>query len=226
MVKHEYRWRHLALLICILLLTAVTPFVESYEHGILVLNVIAAALLVAGSYALSERRRLFVAAIVLSLVSVVATALLVLFPGHWTVLAAHSAVIILITFFAIAILGYVLRRGRITSDRIFAAICVYLLIGFAWSFGYSLLEELMPGSFGSMPSIQASHYEARVMRLRYFSFMTLTTVGYGDVTPRTQAAQTMALFEAVMGQIYLTVLIARLVGLHIAHAELQRGDNS
>ena len=64
----------------------------------------------------------------------------------------------------------------------------------------------------------ANDYAGRVMQLRYFSFMTLTTVGYGDVVPRSAGARTMAVLEAVMGQIYLAVLVARLVGLHIVHA--------
>ena len=115
------------------------------------------------------------------------------------------------------ILGYVLRSGRVTIDRIFAAVCVYMLIGFAWTFAYALLEEIAPGSFAALPEIGRNDDVARVLRLRYFSFMTLTTVGYGDILPRSSAARTMAVLEAVMGQIYLMVLVARLVGLHIVH---------
>ena len=93
-----------------------------------------------------------------------------------------------------------------------------MLLGYTWTFTYALLDELQPGSFAA-PSVPASHDQtARVMQLRYFSFMTLKTVGYGDVVPRSGAARTMAVLEAVMGQIYLTVLVARLVGLHIVHA--------
>jgi voltage-gated potassium channel Kch len=58
----------------------------------------------------------------------------------------------------------------------------------------------------------------RVLQMRYFSFTTLTTVGYGDIIPHSAAARTLASLEAVTGQIYLTVLVARLVGLHIVHA--------
>jgi hypothetical protein len=75
MATHEYRWRHLALLISILLVFVFTPFAVTFRQGILVLNIIAAAVLVAGSYALSERRHLFVIAIVLSAISVITTAL-------------------------------------------------------------------------------------------------------------------------------------------------------
>jgi len=99
---------------------------------------------------------------------------------------------------------------------------VYLLLEFAWSYAYALLDEIQPGSFAASTEVGRNDYVARVMQLRYFSFMTLTTVGYGDVLPRSSTARTMAALEAVMGQIYLTVLVARLVGLHIVHANASR----
>jgi voltage-gated potassium channel len=220
MATHEHRWRHLALLICILLVFVFTPFAVTFRHGILVLNIIAAAVLVAGSYALSERRHLFVIAIVLSAVSVIGTALLIWFHQHWAELVSYICIIVLIAFFSITILGYVFSSGRVTMDRIFAAICVYMLIGFAWSFAYALLDEIAPGSFVAVTETSRNDYVGRVQQLRYFSFMTLTTVGYGDVVPRSPAARTMASLEAVMGQIYLAVLVARLVGLYIVHSHV------
>jgi hypothetical protein len=225
MATREYRWRHLSLLISIMLLFIVSPFAATFRHGILMLNVIAATVLVAGSYALSERKHLFAIAIVLSVISIVASWYLINFPSHWAVVVSHTSVVVLIAFFSITILGYVLRGGRITLDKIFAAICVYLLIGYAWTFAYSLLEELVPGSLSVLSGAGQSDFVSRVMQLRYFSFMTLTTVGYGDVLPRSQAARTMAIFEAVMGQIYLAVLVARLVGLHIVHATGLHSDD-
>ena len=92
-----------------------------------------------------------------------------------------------------------------------------MLVGYGWTFAYALLDETLPGSFATVTQIGPNDYIGRVMQLRYFSFMTLTTVGYGDVVPRSSAARTMAVLEAVMGQFYLAVLIARLVGLHIVH---------
>jgi voltage-gated potassium channel Kch len=218
MARHEYRWRHLALLISILLLFAVTPFAATFRHGILVLDMAATAILVAGTYALSERKHLFIIAVVLSLISIIAAVLLLVFAERWAVILEHICVVILVAFFSVSILSYVLGSGRVTIDRIFAAVCVYLLIGFAWTFAYALLEEIVPGSFTALPEVGRNDYVARVLRLRYFSFMTLTTVGYGDIVPRSSAARTMAVLEAVMGQIYLMVLVARLVGLHIVHA--------
>jgi Ion channel len=220
MATREYRWRHLALLISILLLFAVTPLAVTFRHGLLILDVAAATILVAASYALSERKHLFTIAVVLSVISIIAAGLLLVFPQRWAVLLEHGCVVVLVTFFSVSILGYVLRTGRVTVDRIFAAVCVYMLIGFAWTFAYAFLEEIAPGSFVALSETGQNDYVARVLRLRYFSFMTLTTVGYGDIIPRSPAARTMAMLEAVMGQIYLMVLVARLVGLHIVHSHV------
>jgi len=88
----------LALLISILLLFVVAPFVVSLHHGILVMNVISVAVLVAGSYALSERKHLFAIAVVLSAITIVGTALLVAFPQPWALLISHSSIIVLVRF--------------------------------------------------------------------------------------------------------------------------------
>jgi hypothetical protein len=216
MTVRDSKWRHFFLLIWILLLFIVSPFVVPLRQGILILNVIGAGFLVAGSYALSERRKLFVVSIILSAISVITTWLLLTFPRHWTALVSHSAIIILLSFFSVTILSYVFGSGRVTADKIFAAICVYLLVGYAWTFIYAILDEIQPGSFANL-IVNERDFPGRVMQLRYFSFMTLTTVGYGDVVPRSSIARTMAALEAVIGQFYLAVLVARLVGLHIVH---------
>ncbi len=219
MVKPKEHWRHLALLISILLLFIVAPLAAGVRQGALILNVIAATVLIAGSYALFERKRLFVVAVALSAISIVATWLLIASRQHWASLLSRSCVILLIVFFSVTILGYVLRSGRVTVDKIFAAICVYMLIGYAWTFTYALIDELQPGSFVALSATAADDYVAREIQFRYFSFITLTTVGYGDILPRSAAARTMAVLEAITGQIYLTVLVARLVGLHIVHGD-------
>jgi hypothetical protein len=217
--------RHLLLLILLLMIFILSPFIVPYYYGPTILNVIAAAVLLSATYAVSARKSFLIFALSLSGVSTVLTFWLAAAPSHWLVVTSHGTLVILISFFAIAILGYVLRSGKVTADKIYGAVCAYLLFGYAWAFVYSLLEEVQPGSFTSVTSMPADDIVGRVMQMRYFSFVTLSTVGYGDIVPHTPAARTMALLEAMLGQFYLVALIGRLVGLHIVHGNSdRRGD--
>ena len=218
MARPKEEWRHLALLVSILFLFIITPTVVAFRHGVLVMNAFAAVVLITGSYTLTRQKRLFLAAVALSITAVIAAWLLLIYPRPRVRIFSNACVIVLVVYFSVTILEYVLRGTRITVDKILAAICVYMLIGYAWTFAYALVEELQPGAFMALSTPRPNDYVARVLEMRYFSFITLTTVGYGDIVPHSGATRTLAALEAVTGQIYLTVLIARLVGLHIVHA--------
>jgi hypothetical protein len=178
---------------------------------------VGATVLLLCTYAVSERKSSVVIAVCLSIISIVTSWLVFVLQQQWTVIVSHACILLLLGFFSISILAHVLRTGRVTADKIYGAICVYLLIGYSWTFAYALLEEILPGSFAPAGAISTDYIE-RVMQLRYFSFTTLTTLGYGDIVPLSPPARTLATLEAVMGQMYLTVLVARLVGLHIIDA--------
>ena len=105
------------------------------------------------------------------------------------------------------LLAAVLAEGRVDAERICAALCVYLLAGIAFGGIFSALEIAAPGSLAGPAPV--AHGDAL-----YFSFVTLATLGYGDVTPVTPPARALAVLEAVFGQLYLAVLIARLVSLY------------
>ncbi|MFH0344445.1 MAG: ion channel [Chromatiales bacterium] len=100
------------------------------------------------------------------------------------------------------------RRGHAVSERIFAALDAYLLAGFAFGAVYWFLERELPGSFG--PAITTLSPQEAV----YLSFFTLTTLGLGNVVPSNGPAQGIMIFEALAGQMYLIVLVARLVSLY------------
>jgi voltage-gated potassium channel len=124
-------------------------------------------------------------------------------------------------FFAFALYG--ILRGvlaRHTSGgALFGAVCGYLLLGIIWSVLYAAVETGSPGSF-QVASTPDGHKVPAPDRatLTYFSFITLATVGYGDVTPATPLARTLAWMEAVAGQFYLAVLVAGLVGFKVGQA--------
>ena len=108
------------------------------------------------------------------------------------------------------VLGHVFDRTAVDANKLYAVCCVYLLAGIAWAFLYAITEALVPGSFDL--SKFADVPTGRMQHLIYFSLVTLTTLGYGDIAPVSGFAQTSAALEAIFGQAYLAVLVARLVG--------------
>jgi voltage-gated potassium channel len=110
--------------------------------------------------------------------------------------------------------GSVMRPYRPVGDRIVGAICVYLLIGLAWASVYETLESVAPASF-RFP-VDTAWMTPGVQRYHYFSFVTLATLGYGDITPISRLAGTLASLEAVSGQLYIGITVARLVALSLA----------
>jgi hypothetical protein len=118
------------------------------------------------------------------------------------------------------LLAQVFRPGRVTHVRIQGAIAVYLLFGVAWAHAYHITAILHPGSF----AFQAGAL-SNVSDWIYFSFVTLTTVGYGDITPVGPIARTLAMGEALAGQLYLAVMIARLVAMEIVSWQAQATEN-
>jgi len=120
---------------------------------------------------------------------------------------------IAVMVFALIVLAQVFRSGPITSYRIQGAIVAYLLIGLMWTYGYGMIYELVPGAF-RFP--EGSTTVGPAHGLAYYSFVTLTTVGYGDITPIHPFARSLTMVEALIGQLYPAVLLARLVSMELA----------
>jgi voltage-gated potassium channel len=133
-----------------------------------------------------------------------------------------SAYLLGAAFFAFALFGILraILAKHVSGDAVFGAVCGYLLLGIIWSLLYHAVETAAPGSFRT-PSSGAEVAVQSVAdsgMLSYFSFVTLATVGYGDVTPTTPLAQTLAWTEAVTGQLYLAILVAGIVGFKVTQA--------
>jgi hypothetical protein len=139
--------------------------------------------------------------------------------GSVALVASHVLTTCLFALMLTSIVRTVLV-GRESGDALVAAVCGYLLLGIIWSLLYSAIETAAPGSFRvHAPETGTSTLQsADRSDLGYFSFVTLSTVGYGDVTPTTRVARTLAWLEAVAGQIYLAVIVAGLVGYRVSLA--------
>lgn len=121
-----------------------------------------------------------------------------------------------------AALRRALTARVVDEEMLCAAVSAYVLLGVAWAAAYTILETLQPGSF-ALSETDATHpWNA----LLYFSFVTLTTLGYGDILPVTPVARAWAMVEAAAGSIYLAILIARLVSSYRPRVERDAADRS
>jgi voltage-gated potassium channel Kch len=132
------------------------------------------------------------------------------------VIVADIAYVIFLAVFLRYLMQYLFNEKKVSDESIKGGICIYLLLGVTWGIIYRILHFFDPAAFLSQGQI--------VPNLFYFSYVTLTTVGYGDIVPATRFAQTLAFMEAVTGQMFIAIFIARLMGLHIAHVVSRKND--
>lgn len=207
-----YRFRILFGALLILLITY--PYLEEEPAEAGLLSLLTSAVLLVGVYAVSHQR------ITLWLAGVLAMPALL--GDWWPVLANGSpsphALLAFEAAFFLCVTMVVFHRTftepHVSVDTLFGTVCVYLLMGLAWAGAYTFIENVTPGSFklgGAPDSINAPLWSD----LLFFSFTALTTVGYGDMTPVTSQARSLATMESTAGVLYLAVLVARLLGLHL-----------
>ena len=125
-------------------------------------------------------------------------------------------------FLIVRILKDVITGSRITSEQIFGSVCAYLLIGFLFSSIYGFISLVDHDSFAVTDALAVELASTDEIRsggfFTYFSFVTMSTLGYGDIAPVSAAARTFAWAQAVLGQLYLAITVAALVGIHIARS--------
>ncbi len=111
---------------------------------------------------------------------------------------------------------YIFSEKFVNSNLISATLCLYLIIGLLWGTTYSILEFMVPGSFKGDILAEGSAVSGQLHYFYYFSYVTLTTLGYGDILPRTRQAAALCQAEAILGQFFTAVLVARLVGIQVS----------
>jgi Ion channel len=135
----------------------------------------------------------------------------------WAGVWSLAAVLVI----ALVLLAQVFRSGPVTSYRIQGAIAVYLLFGVGWAHAYHITAMLRPGSFHSPTGEMTT-----VVDWAYYSYVTLTTVGYGDITAVLPTARMLSVGEALTGQLYLAVMIARLVAMEVVNWQSKLDESS
>jgi hypothetical protein len=208
-----HRFSAAEFLIAVVLLFVVSPFVELIPGGNLIETVLITLVLVMGVLAVGRRRRTLVVAVILALPA---------FIGKWVnhfrpdLIPTEVFLVtgLLFVIFVVAhLLGFILRAPRVNSEVLCAGISTYLLLGLSWSFAYLLVAQLAPDAFFLNNGTTTGH-SMHGADAFYFSLITLSTVGYGDIIPVSNVARMLAAMEAITGSLFVAVLIARLVALY------------
>lgn len=210
------------LMVGLLIFLVTIPITDQFlgDTGDVVLRLGFVALLLFAVTSLRPMLRWFAYGAGLAAVAVVGNIVALAWPTTATTITAESLSVAFITLVVVVALKDVLFRGPVDAHKIVGAVCIYLLSGVVWMLLYNLAETIAPGSF---KGIESTLGQERAMELLYYSFVTLSTLGYGDISPVGPLTRGLAWSEAVFGQLYLTILVAALVGMHLSARQADRG---
>ncbi len=223
------RFSAVQFLAILILFIVSAPFVQKLPNGPFIDGGILTWLLISGVLAVGRSRRILLVAVLLVAPVVI---------GRWAHQLEPTKVphgfflvpaLVFIAFLIGHLLYFILRAEHVNAEVLCAGLSAYLLIGLAWMFAYLLVAELSPGAFGFTTGPDSSHTMSS-FNAYYFSFVTLATVGYGDIVPLSDVARMLATVEAITGTLFMAVMIARLVSLYSAHppdektAKKENGD--
>ena len=205
--------RHsLYLLVSLLLFLVLAAFLQGHQIGELILIVSIFAILLAATLELSATKGMMWTAIPLVTFSILFTSLAHLYQTRWMFIASYALLTMYFGFASVGMFTYLGRKGSITKGRLLGSVSLYLILGLFWFSIFNLLDTVYPGSFAEAGAVPLAKLPRSTYL--YFSIVTLTTTGYGDVVPVTPAARMLASLEAVTGVLYIAITVARLVAAY------------
>jgi len=214
----EYRFPLLLLSLFGTLL--IPPYFEGHELFALIWKLIFTTVLISAVYVIVEQKRIWLFAMILMLPTL-ATLWVDHFSGHNRIAfyVDNLTTIAFLGFISYHLLRIILLSKNVNANIIYASMCLYLLIGLIWAAIFSNINLFYDGAF-LFNSASSLKVEEQMMGVfTYYSFVTLSTLGYGDIVPTHKVAQSWAAVEAMIGQFYIAIIMARLVSLHAtAHA--------
>ena len=210
------------LLVVLCLLIVVAPLATATEAALLV-ELLFDLLLLAGVYSVAWRGVQSWPFLAFTALTFLVRWYALLYDGFWPELTSAVTTVLWIALVIGIVGGELFRRYDVTTNTIMGAIVAYLLIAIAFAYLYEILERGQPGSFLGIPEGISSHQLGDAFI--YFSLVTLTTTGYGDIVPISSLARPVAALEGAVGIFYLAVMIARLVALHVTAKRKTNGDD-
>jgi hypothetical protein len=205
----------------LILMLFASPFLDESDYGQAIDTFLITLVLILGVLAVGRSHRTLVVAVVLMVPAVAARWITHFRPDLLPPVFHNAAALVFIIFVEYQLLHFIFRAPRVNSEVLCAGISGYLLLGIIWMSAYMLVSRLSPvnlahpelNPFAFTVGVTTPHTLSQ-FEAYYFSFITLSTVGYGDITPLSNGARTLAMMEAMTGTLYMAVLISRLVALY------------
>jgi hypothetical protein len=193
----------------LLILLILSAVLEGYKYSYLVLNTLSTIVIIAGAYAASANKRSVIILLVLSLPW---------FLSEWFFMKSTNTLFISFFFFlyvTLILFDMLIKSKDITPNTLYGAVCVYLMLGLLWASIYGLINELIPGSIftGNLIGGQLTTNE-----VIYYSYTTLTTLGYGDISSMAPVGRILSVLEAIIGQLFIAFMVARLIAIYTSHS--------
>ncbi len=206
------------LLVSLVSVLLVYPYLVGRSSTEVLLVLLNATVVLTAIYAVRHSRRHLITALAIGIPQLVVSWFNVVVTGGDFAIAQAVLTILFYSYALVRVLDYVLRGRDVTLDKIYGAAGVYLLMGFMWASCFDLVLTLQPDAFemhgGRFPETALAFRD-----LVHFSFVTLTSLGYGDITPVSDQARSLAFLEVIAGNLYMALLVARLVGAYRPEAK-------
>jgi len=204
----------MASIIILLILSAV---LEGTKYGYLIINTASTIVFILGVYAAGRNKRNVLILIILGLPW---------FFSEWIFTQSSETIFTSVLFFLFitgTITDHILRSEEVSADTLYGAVCVYLLLGLLWASIYGFLEYVSPGIiFVTNNTDIVDHLTSN--EIIYYSYTTLTTLGYGDIISLTPEGRIVSVLEAIVGQLFIAFLVARLVAIYTAKAIIKKSN--
>ncbi|MBI3924919.1 MAG: hypothetical protein HY319_05210 [Armatimonadetes bacterium] len=219
--------KYAVLLLLLIFVAILHPLLPTQVGDVRVLDLSLVFTLIACVLVIGRNPRRLVAAVLLSLPAQLALLIPVAHGMHtpWRPLIASFFLL----YVTIAILLDVFSSSDVSLDKLFGAVSAYLLVGIVFGLVYSAMDTLAPGSFGvtykASAPLASDDWES-FNNFMYFSLVTLSTVGYGDIVPLTESTRALSMLEAVFGQFYIALLVGRLLALYLHYHGPRAADRS
>lgn len=192
----------------------ILPFAALGYFELVISDVVFSLILISGVFSIAPQKSVKVIMVLLAILTFIVRWIFVVNPSRPIMLAETIFTIIFLTALAILVLLQVFKEGHINFHRIQGAVAVFLLIGLIWANLFQAIHLVDESSFMFIPEITSDN-ETFFTKFLYFSFVTLTTIGFGDITPVHPLAKSLVMLEGLIGMLFPAIMITRLVGLEI-----------